>query len=560
MLSTTFSHEVNVNHCYSPLSPVTFLERSARAFPEQIAVSRPGQAVTFRELLRRSRCLAQALSRLDVGSGDRVAVLTENNVHTVEAHFAIPGAGAVIVMINPWISAADIVDLLEYCGAKVLIADEKSFGKISDILLTDVTDVRKVIVIEGAGESSAEGIVGYEACLMGEDGETPLDLHIQSEMDPIAINFTSGTTGRPKGVMYSHRAAYLHALGQVMMIGLNKKSTYMWTLPMFHVNGWGHMWACMAVGCTQFVPGASLTQANCLEFIETIGARGVTHLAGAPRLVRLLAETSHQSDTLRGLTIVTGGAAPSTTLIQRLELIGVNLIHQYGLSETLGPFVVCEEQEEWKALSLEARASLRARQGIAAIHAGGGVRVVDANGVDVPRDGRTLGEVTMSGNTVALGYYNNVEATRKAFRDGLFYSGDMAIVHPDGFLEIRDRIKDLIYVETEYGWENISSLEIENVLGQNEAVQDAAVVGVSIEIDGKDTPILVAFLELKNAKELSESEMQDYCTGKLSIYKRPQVFYFTDLPKTNTGKVRKDILSKDAIARLASRAECAESA
>ncbi len=203
---------------------------------------------------------------------------------------------------------------------------------------------------------------------------------------------------------------------------------------------------------------------------------------------------------------------------------------------------------------------MRARQGIAAIHAGTGVQVVDAEGVDVPRDGRTLGEVTMSGNTVALGYYNNIEATQKAFRDGLFYSGDMAIVHPDGFLEIRDRIKDLIYVETEYGWENISSLEIENVLGQNQAIQDVAVIGVSMAVDGKDTPVLVAFVELKDAQKLGENEMHDYCAGRLSMYKRPQVFYFTELPKTNTGKVRKDILSKDAMARLASRPEYAESA
>ncbi|UTY59277.1 AMP-binding protein [Massilia sp. erpn] len=542
-----------MNHSHSPLSPVTFIERSARAFPEKTALTYLDKAISFSKLLDRSRRLAQALSRLHVEPGDRVAVLSENNVHAVEAHFGIPGAGAVIVMLNPWLSAADVVDLLKYSGAKVLIADKKSFQKIPAGLVAADTDVVKIMLVDGIEQQPEDGIVDYETCLENEDGHSSLEKFIKSEMDPIAINFTSGTTGRPKGVTYSHRAAYLHAVGQVMMIGLHRNSRYLWTLPMFHVNGWGHMWACMAVGCTQFVPDVSLTQGNSAEFIETIHLRKVTHLAGAPRLVRLLAEAPDKNDSLRGLTIVTGGAAPSTTLIQQLELIGVNLIHQYGLNETLGPFVVCEEQEEWKFLSPEARARMRARQGIPAIHAGTGLRVLDANGIDVPHDGRTLGEIAMSGNTVALGYYNNIEATQKAFRGGLFYSGDMAIVYPDGFLEIRDRIKDLIYVETEYGWENISSLEIENVLIQNDAVQDAAVVGVSIEIDGKPAPVLVAFLEIKESKSIDESGMRDYCLEHLSVYKRPQVFYFIELPKTNTGKVRKDILSRAAVEKLISQ-------
>jgi fatty-acyl-CoA synthase len=539
-----------VNHSHSPLSPVTFLERSGRAFPRRIALDHMGQQITFNGLLHRSRRLAQALLRLGVEPGDRVAVLTENSVQSVETHFGIPGAGAIIVMINPWLSAPDIVDLLHYSGAKVLIADTVSFQKLSALWATGIEEAPTVMLVSSREKKAASEFADYEACLNAENGIVPLDSFIESENDPIAINFTSGTTGKPKGVTYSHRAAYLHALGQVLMIGLNKNSIYMWTLPMFHVNGWGHMWACMAVGCTQFIPATSLNQENSAEFIDVIRERRITHLAGAPRLIRLLAETQGENNLLNGLTIETGGSAPSPALIQKLEAIGVNLIHQYGLNETLGPFVVCEEQDEWKSLPAEERARKRARQGIAAIHVGTGLRVVGSDGGDVPRDGRTLGEIAMYGNTVALGYYNNSEATEKAFRDGLFYSGDMAVVHEDGFLEIRDRIKDLIYVETEYGWENISSVEIENALCQNAAVQDAAVISVPVGEGKKDTPVLVAFVELKESKTLDEREIHEYCCEKLSIYKRPQIFHFVKLPKTGTGKVRKDILSKDAIAKL----------
>ncbi len=543
------AEEVNVNHCHTPLTPVTFLERSGKAFPDKTAVEHGGRVSTFGALLDRSRRLAQALLGLQVEPGDRVAVLAENNLQVVEAHFGIPAAGAVIVMLNPWLSAADIVDLLAYSGATVLVADAAAFGKVGDLCWAG-TALRHVM-LTGEVTTQSDSVVDYEARLRNARADVSLEALIQSEMDPIAINFTSGTTGQPKGVTYSHRAAYLHAVGQVMMAGLGTGSVYMWTLPMFHVNGWGHMWACAAVGCAQRIPRQALTSANAAEFVATIGQQRVTHLAGAPRLVRLLAETADPQQAMRGVTVVTGGAAPATVLIQRLEAMGVRLIHQYGLNETLGPFVVCEEQEQWQRLSPEERARMRARQGIPAIHAGTGVRVLDADGIDVPCDGVTLGEVAMSGNTVALGYYNNPEANRKAFRNGLFHSGDMAVVHPDGFLEIRDRIKDLIYVETEYGWENISSLEIENVLACHEAVRDAAVVGV--QADGGATPVLAAFVELKEGAETRVEDLKIHCRNTLSSYKRPQVFFFAELPKTGTGKVRKDVLSKDALARLAER-------
>lgn len=538
-------------HSYVPLTPVTFLERSGRAFPQRDALIHAGRIVSFGELLHRARCLAQALKRLQVAYGNKVALLTENNLPTVEAHFAIPGVGATIVMLNPWLSADDIIDLLNYCEAKVLIADAALFQKISSSWPIGLNHMPQLVLIGRPAEDCADKVLDYEICLGKEDGSFPLDRVVKSELDPIAINFTSGTTGRPKGVTYSHRAAYLHALGQVLMAGLAKNSKYLWVLPMFHVNGWGHMWANVAVGCTQIIPATNTIQGREAEFIDMVRQHGITHLSGAPRLVRLLAETLGPEDAFRDLTIVTGGAAPSPALVQSLEEMGVNLIHQYGLNETCGPYVICEEQDEWRALPVEARATMRARQGIATLHAGTGLRVVDSDGHDVPSDGRTLGEVVMAGNTVATGYYRNPEATEKAFRDGWFHSGDMAVVHADGYLEIRDRMKDLIYVETEYGWENISSIEIEHILCRNGAIQDAAVIGVLVEARAKESPLLVAFVELKDGKQISEEEIRSYCGDELSAYKRPQVVYFTKLPKTSTGKVRKDLLSKKALSRLA---------
>lgn len=526
-----------------PLTPVTLLERSARAFPQATAVIQPQGNLSFRMLLLRCRKLAQALASLQVKHGDRVAVLAANGRHTVEAHFGVPGAGAVLVMLNPWLSEVDVVGLIEFSDAKVLIADIDLYQKLSQSAHEHLQRISHVILISMREEIVPAQCLDYEQCLDAEKDNISLEQAVVSENDPIAINFTSGTTGQPKGVIYSHRAGYLHALGQVMMFGLTRQSRYLWTLPMFHVNGWGHMWACVAIGCPQIIPARHLDQEHGAEFERLVREQAVTHLAGAPRLIKAMMEIPEFQDTLSGITIMTGGAAPASSLIQELERRGVNLIHQYGLSETCGPFVVNEPQDDWAEYDAETRARLHARQGVPALHAGTGLQVRDAHGTPVPHDGQTLGEIVMAGNTLALGYYKNAEATAKVFREGWFYSGDMAVVHPDGGLEIRDRIKDLIYVETPYGWENISSIEIENVLCRHSAIQDAAVLGIAPLAKGGNT-LLVAFVELRPEARLAESEFHDYCAIKLNTYQQPRIVLFESLPKTNTGKVRKELLRR----------------
>lgn len=527
-------------HSHVALSPTTFLERSGRAFPNRSAIVYPDGIVTYFELLHRSRCLAQVLKRLQVEYGDRVALLTLNNRQAIEAHFSIPAIGAIIVTLNPWLQSQDLLSLLDYCKAKILIIDASLSEKILFNDYVTLSHLQQVIVINGAANPINSQFLDYETEIAGENGDFRLDTTVVNELEPLAINFTYGTTGHPKGVICSHRGAYLNALGQALMIGLNRNSKYLWLLPMFHVNGWGHMWASVAVGATQvLIPH----QDSCVGYIQALKQYQISHLCGAPRLVRELVSVSFDNSVFRGLTITTGGAAPATTLIERLDEMGVNFIHQYGLNETYGPYVVCEEQEEWLALPPTERALKRARQGVATIHAGTGLRVVDALKQDVAWDGHTLGEVIVAGNTVASGYYNNPEATSKAFQEGWFHTGDMAIIHPDGYLEIRDRLKDLIYVETDYGWENISSLEIENVLCQHEIVRDAAVIGISPEELEKNSTLLVAFVETENNKTLTQEDLHHFCKSKLAPYKQPQVFFFTDLPKTATGKVRKDLLA-----------------
>lgn len=534
-------------HYCAALTPTVFLERTGKVFPAARAIVRGEVVVSYGQLLDRARRLAAALSRLGVAYGDRIGLLSDNSQQTIEANFGIPAAGGVVVSLNPWLPTHEIRKQLDFADCRLLIVSPACLSQHGESLSNEG---RRVLIVCGAIADG--GHLEYDALLAQASASQPLDAVVRSELDPIVINFTSGTTGTPKGVVMSHRAAYLHALGQVLMLGLSQDSRYLWTLPMFHVNGWGHMWAAAVVGSTQVLadlPGQTTEDEQ--HFATGIRAAGVTHFAGAPRLLRRLIAIEGANTAWRGCTVVTGGAAPTRALLKELEGLGIKLIHQYGLNETFGPYVVCEEQASWSSDDCEARVGRRARQGVAGIHVGTGLRVIDADGLQVPADGRTPGEVVMAGNTVALGYYGNDGATARAFVDGWFRSGDLAVVHPDGYLEIRDRIKDLIYVETDYGWENISSIEVENVLVQCPGVADAALLG--LQARGKQEGAqLVAVIEPSSQSAPSLRELRDFCDRHLPTHMRPSRFVVSTIPKTATGKTRKDVLVDRALSELSS--------
>jgi fatty-acyl-CoA synthase len=529
-------------HYFSPLTPTVFLERSGKVFPSALAIRDRGRDVSYGELLWRSRRLARALVTLGVGRGDRVALVANNSRQVLEANFGIPGAGGVIVSLNPWLPSDDIAQQLKYADCRVVVVSHDCLLRHGRAVMSG-PDERAVVVFDAprASELPASAI-DYECALASVDGVAPLNEAVEDELAPIVVNFTSGTTGTPKGVMMSHRGAYLHALGQVLMLGLGSTSRYLWTLPMFHVNGWGHMWANAAVGAAQLLlelPGP--WKEDELRFSARLREPKVTHLAGAPRLLRRLLALEGAAESLAGCTVVTGGSAPPVALAKELEAAGARLIHQYGLNETFGPYVVCEEQATWLEQDAEARAALRSRQGVAAIHVGTGLKVVGGDGREVPADGKTLGEVLMAGNTVALGYFGAPEATARAFADGWFHSGDLAVVHPDGYLELKDRIKDLIYVETDYGWENISSLEVEQVLVQCPGVGDAALLGVR-SLASQAGAELVAVIEPDARCPASAATVSEFCEQRLPVHMRPRRFVLASIPKTATGKTRKDVL------------------
>ncbi|WP_437931891.1 AMP-binding protein [Sorangium sp. So ce291] len=555
-----WSAAMSRTHCNVPMTPTTFLERTGAVFPDAEAIVLPGGSVRYAELLSRARRLAELLRSLGVGSGDCVGLLSGNSQQVIEAHFGVPATGGLIVSLNPWLSSADIAYQINFCNCRVLIVSAQHYRRHADLFgpASPISSLRHILLVDGgdAGEASVK-IMDYETSIQGVQSHTPLDALIDSEMSPMAVNFTSGTTGNPKGVTYSHRAAYLQGFGQIVMLGLDRKSRYFWSVPMFHGNGWFHIWANVAIGATQVLTPFEQTDGAASSFSQQLIDHGITHVSGAPRLIRRIIEEKPEHR-WNNLTVMTGGAAPPPQLILGMKNAGVRLIHQYGLNETCAAFVVCEVQDSWQQLGDDRQVALLGRQGMAAIHAGTGLRVVDDKMNDVPRDGTSLGEVVMAGNTVALGYYKNPEATEKSFKDGWFRSGDMAVVHPDGYIELKDRIKDLIYVDTDYGWLNISSIGVERSINKCPGVKDVAVVGVAPGKLKDGNPKLVAFVEVLDDSELSIEDVHRYCEQSLGVYERPHHVFFGTLPKTATGKVTKNVLVERAaslVAELGRRAE-----
>jgi fatty-acyl-CoA synthase len=496
------------------LTPLSLLERTAAIFPDRVAVVHGDRSLTASELRERARRLAVALQEAGIAKDDRVAFLAPNVPELLEAHYGVPASGGVLVAINSRLTAAEVGEILHASGSRLLF--------VHPSLLGAVDPVRETCGVERIVELAEP----YEAFLAGAGAGEPED-RLADEDDTISVNYTSGTTGQPKGVMYTHRGAYLNALAEAHHAGLDSRSRYLWTLPMFHCNGWCFTWAVTGAGGVHV----------CLDRVDPalvwrmLLDEGVTHLCGAPTVLLMLAHAEQATRLPRPVRVITAAAPPSPTVIARMEDLGFEIEHVYGLTETYGPISICAWNPDWDGADGTERARLRSRQGVAMLGADP-IRVVDDQMSDVPRDGETMGEVVMRGNNVMKGYLNDPDATATAFRGGWFHSGDLAVMHPDGYVELRDRAKDIIIS----GGENVSSIEVERVLVRHPAVLEAAVVAIPDERWGERP---MAYVALQPGRELSEAELIAFAREHLAGFKAPSAVEFGELPKTSTGKVRK---------------------
>jgi fatty-acyl-CoA synthase len=503
------------------LSPLNFLRRNADALGERTAVVHGERRYDYAELERRCNRLASALRERGIERHDRVAVLCPNTPALLEAHFGVPLAGAVLVAMNTRLNGEEIEYILQDSGARLLIVD----AELAPLLDGLDTGGLETVVVEDTGEPDDP----YEQLLdSGSPERTPLLL--EDEEEPISINYTSGTTGRSKGAVYTHRGAYLRAHGVALETRLGYDSVHLWTLPMFHCNGWCLTWGVSAVGGTH----VCLRKVDAERIWELFEAEGVTHYSGAPTIHITIANHPAAHRLEQRVTVPTGGSPPTPTILAKMGELNLHPIHLYGLTETYGPVMGCSWQPQWDGLDLEEQAKLLSRQG----HTYNGsdlVRVVDDEGRDVPRDGETVGEVVMRGNSVMVRYHNKPDETEEAFRDGWFHSGDLAVWHPDGYVDLRDRAKDIIIS----GGENISSIEIEQALAKHDAVLEAAIVAMPDEKWGERPK---AFVELKEGEEVGEDELIAFCREHLARFKCPARVEFGELPRTSTGKVQKFVL------------------
>ena len=523
---------------YVPLSPLSFLARSADVFPDKTALVHGELRQSWRETYTRCRRLASALCRRGIGPGDTVAIIAPNTPAMYEAHFGVPMSGAVLNAINIRLDAATIAFILEHGAAKALLVDREFAAVAADALST--TKARPIVIdIDDplcAQRGPAVGEIEYEAFLATGDPDYSWALPFD-EWQAIALNYTSGTTGNPKGVVIHHRGAYLNCFGNAVASAMGPNAVYLWTLPMFHCNGWSFTWTLALLSGTNV----------CLRRVETgsifraIKDHRVTHLCGAPIVLNMMinAPAAERALVDHPLEAMTGGAAPPGAVIARMEEMGIGVTHLYGLTETYGPTVSCAWHEEWDERPLTERARLKSRVGVRKANMEA-VTVLDpATMTSVPRDGETIGEIMMRGNVVMKGYYKNPAATAEAFAGGWYHTGDLGVIHPDGYIQVKDRSKDIIIS----GGENISSIELEDALYQHPAVLEAAVVARPDEHWG-ETPC--AFVTLKEGAGATEAEIIAFCRNRLAHFKVPKQVVFGPLPKTATGKIQKFVLRERA--------------
>jgi fatty-acyl-CoA synthase len=521
---------------FAALTPLNFLSRAAAVYPDKLAVIHGDRRFTYREFYARCRRFADALRRRGIRPGDTVSVLAPNVPALLEAHYAVPMAGAVLNALNYRLDARSIAFILGHGEAKLLIAD-REFGALAQEALREFGRGMPLIEIADAENGPPLGATEYEEFLLEGDpaAEWPQPA---DEWSAIALNYTSGTTGNPKGVVFHHRGAFLNALGNAVTFGLDRHAVYLWTLPMFHCNGWTYTWGVTAVAGTH----VGLRRFDPAPIFAAIAEHRVTHMCGAPIVLNMLV---HAPDSVKRrldhvVEAATGGAAPPSAVIEAMERMGFRVTHLYGLTESYGPSTVCAWQEEWAELPLPERAARMARQGVQYLTLDR-QRVADPETMqDVPADGVTIGELMLRSNTIMKGYLQNPGATKEAFAGGWFHTGDLAVMHPDGYAEIKDRSKDIIIS----GGENISSIEVEEVLYRHAQVMEAAVVAKPDERWG-ETPC--AFVTLKpGAGEVSAAEIIAFCRANLAHYKAPKTVVFGPLPKTSTGKIQKYALREQA--------------
>jgi len=506
---------------YAPLTPLSFLERAASVYPDRVSIIHGSQRYTWKETYQRARRFASALKKRGIGVGDTVSVMLPNIPAMVEAHFGVPMAGAVLNTLNTRLDAETIDFMLDHGEAKLLIADPE-FSPAIDRLKSRIPLVM--------------GDQAYEALL--EEGDPDFAWRWPAdEWEAIALNYTSGTTGNPKGVVYHHRGAYLNAVGNILVWGMPHHPVYLWTLPMFHCNGWCFPWTIAANAGTH----VCLRRVEAEVVFSLIKQHKVTHYCGAPIVHQMLINAPEEMK--RGIdhkvSALVAAAAPPASMIEGMQQMGFNITHVYGLTETYGPATVCAKNPEWEKLPLADQVRLNGRQGVR-YTVEEGLTVMDPETMQpVPADGETMGEIMFRGNITMKGYLKNPHATEEAFAGGWFHSGDLAVMQPDGYVKIKDRSKDVIIS----GGENISSLEVEDVLYRHPAVMAAAVVA---RPDPKWGETPCAFVEIKQDSKVTEQELIEFCRQNMAKFKAPRAVVFGELPKTSTGKIQKFVLRERA--------------
>jgi fatty-acyl-CoA synthase len=527
---------------YTPNTPLLFLERSAEIYPNKTAIIHGKLRQTWQQTYERCRRLASALQKHGIGLGDTVAVMLPNTPPMVEAHFGIPMAGAVLNALNTRLDAESVAFMLNHGEAKVVIVDPEFSGVMKKALEIVKKDSGREILVIDVEEKEFDvpgerlGAMTYDQLLSEGDPEFPLTVP-EDEWQAICLNYTSGTTGNPKGVVYHHRGAAINAVSNVLDWDINKHPIYLWTLPMFHCNGWCFPWTIAARAGVN----VCLRRVDAQHIFAAIKEHGVTHYCAAPIVHNLLVNAP---DELKigvpsGVKGLIAGAAPPASIIEGMEKLGFDLTHVYGLTEVYGPAAVCVKQDEWNDVDIGERARLNARQGVR-YHMQQAIDVIDPETMQpVPADGETMGEIMFKGNIAMKGYLKNEKATKEAFEGGWFHSGDLAVKNPDGYVKMKDRSKDIIIS----GGENISSVEVEDVLYRHPAVNAAAVVA---KPDPKWGETPCAFLEIKPGAEVTAEEMIAHCKQHLAGFKVPRAIVFCELPKTSTGKIQKFELRKQA--------------